>query len=771
MAQAAIVATCHSATPDLFASPLNVGKEFEEPLAPALMRIVTLAQSVGADGNAVFFTGEPDEEQLAPDTCWGFKVESYDALLSANEPSDFDGLRQYLLTMLGTDLFGFHPRFSDSKPPSTLSETARASEGWMPLSQQPYSESYAHWFRQEMGSREVGRLFTDACWSSLCNPRIQQRTDRVLLPVAVQYAIGVARLCRRLSTWTLEGTPFACTVALLSADSMRAIGSATSRLSPLIDLRPPTPFNVRNEGAIRRHAELAQSEGLFLIVSAEDGLLHSIGTARSGENAPSRSMRHSFYSWLAGNGSLVFDIRPQGGIHLYGVTGLLLDHDGFEWAPSPLAWAAEMFNTFFSDHQIDDVSPNSTYRLKSSNEHASRCSQTLGDATRRLVDGHESSIFALLHESDRDGANKLAAEMLRPDIRWSASDRIGIDGMDSESLSGLLHLDGAHLISQDGHVLSISRRINARAFRDEVKIRDRRELNDLLAYIDHQRSNDKRVPFHVVPAGDSSAGKSDVHLLLLYDRLTESTLEHWTKQQEDDPQERWMGPNLKRELQKKIIDRDAPEHFVVPLDDFSDSLKVQIQSLIRDELDTNVVRYKSYELAERAMPDNGKPDKAVRAILLPRLQTETQRNKARDLAVKTVQEKLEVNIQTETVRLHREEFPYDSERLRQEPRWPDGVAYDEDTSSVFIEESVVDRRMDGERLSTDPTGNGDRLLDVVRQQLLAWRSLGEVAAAQVPGTGGRAAIELSRQLPSSLVVKVSASGGFKLFKSGQQLRQ
>lgn len=451
----------------------------EENAVDAIRRFVLLAQYLGKTerGKAVFFTekreGEDPDPDAGPDE-WCFQVESIAELRTQTERSDADGLRQYLLTVLGGDLFGFHPRFDDNKPPSSLAPRKRVSETWDRRSKLPYEDDYYQWFRQEFGSRRIGQLFTEACWESVCDRTCRPRIGRTLLPVPIQNAIGVARMCRRMSTWTLEGAPFACTVVLLSDEAMRSIGVSTSRFSRLIDLRPPTPFNLRNQEVIRAHAELAQSEGLLMIVSADDGRLHGIGTSRLDREAPPREVRHSFYSWLSESDTLVFDIRPDRVIHLYGRNGLLLDYDGFEWIASPMAYASERFSKFFArqDREDDPDSEKPLFAQRPSAETTAKRSRTLADAMRRLVDANESSIFALLDEDDVREAGRSAVEMLRPDIRWSSSDRVSISGLDSESLAGLLHLDGAHLISRDGHVLSISRRINTRTHRDEIDIVD-----------------------------------------------------------------------------------------------------------------------------------------------------------------------------------------------------------------------------------------------------------------------------------------------------------
>lgn len=756
--QAAFLSISKSENPETlfdFLQFMHAPKTHKENLTRTFFRFIALAEWVGRSGKAIIVVPDRPSQHRKLLEKWNFSIESYSSLEVPKEPDRYDRIRQYLLTVLGNDLLGFHPHFRDAKGPTTLSEDLRVSEAWVKRSIQPYEEYYYDWYRQEFGSRKVGKLFTDACWESICSDKIKQRTNRKLLPVAIQYAIGVARLCRRMATWTLEGTPFACTIVLLSTEAMRSLGSTSSRFSRLIDLRPPTPFNMRNEDVIRRHAELAQSEGLYLIVSANDGLLHSIGTTSGG---PNRGMRHSFHGWLAGNGSLIFDIRPGGKIHLYGRNGLLLDHDGFHWTPSPLAWVTRQFTDFFSARHRSDDAPSGDVSLKRpSDEHGARCSQTLSDATRRLVDNHESSIFALLDETDNDSAKGMASEMLRPDMRWSSSDQVSIDRLDSESLAGLLHLDGAHLISRDGHVLSISRRINARPYRDEVLIEDPEQIANITEYLKNNEASGE-TSFTLVKFTDQSKTQT---YLRLYGRLRPSQFEKWNK----DENNSWIGLELKKALQD-ILDRDTPLHVVVSVHNFPEATVVTLKEKLQVDLSTTVIEYNSINLIEAyADKNNPNQNESINCLLLPDIYGDHDARKQLDEIIDTFGFKEHLY----EIQLHKEVFPFDTKRLEQETRWPDGVTYDQEKSAVYVEECVVDKRMDGKKLPTDLFEDGDVLLDVVRQQLLAWRSLGGTAAAQAPGTGARAAIELSRQLSSSLVVKVSASGGFKLFRAGRPL--
>ena len=86
-----------------------------ESTTDAFMRIIALMQYVAKTnrGKAVIFTSEHSKAKSGhPD--WEFSVEALQSLETPQEPSDFDGLRQYLLTLLGGDLFGFHPRYDDN---------------------------------------------------------------------------------------------------------------------------------------------------------------------------------------------------------------------------------------------------------------------------------------------------------------------------------------------------------------------------------------------------------------------------------------------------------------------------------------------------------------------------------------------------------------------------------------------------------------------------------------------------------------------------------
>ncbi len=731
--------------------------EFSEEASIALWRTVILAHYLCATrrGKAVFFT-EPRVKDESPQA-WTFHVESNRALFTQLEPADEDGLRQYLLTILGGDLYGFHPKFDDNKPPGSLLENTSVSEDWGDRSKQPYDEAYYHWYRQEFGSRATGQLFTEACWRSICDLKCKQHTERTLLPVAIQNAIGAARMCRRMSTWTLEGTPFACTVVLLSAEAMNSIGASTSRFSRLIDLRPPAPFNLRNSSAIRDHAELAQSDGLFMLASAHDGMLHSIGTARLDREAPPREVRHSFFSWLSESGALIFDIRPTRVIHLYGQNGLLLDHDGFEWLPSPMAYASEIISSFFSSSPSATSSDDKPgFAGRPSPETTALRTRTLSDAMRRLVDDNESSIFALLDFDDVGRATQSAVEMLRPNIRWSASDRVSISGMDSESLAGLLHLDGAHLISRDGHVLSVSRRISSRLHRAGTEIQiNNDQANKIESAIASTDGGSVNGQFGVFTEG------LDIPELRFYRWIRQVDIDRWKLQE-------WMkGDNCLQTKIQSLMDNETPAWTVVTLKGLADS---QISTLRRDifrglAFQSCITRQVKFQLYDPDA-DDGEP-KSVPALLILMEDCGTP---SVDWEAIEITEVPDFHERVRSIRMRRETFPYDAARLKSEQRWPAGVAFDSDPATVFIQAEVMDQRLDGkEIIDVDPRGDGDLLLDVVKQQFVEWRNLGRAIGTQSPGTGTRAAMELSRKLPSSLIVKVSASGGFKLFRRGKKV--
>ena len=711
-----------------------------EPLKNALLRLVIMAEWAGRIGKAVFFAPYQSQDQDV-EHGWSFTVESFDELRSPSESDDLEGLRQYLLTAIGTDLFGFHPRAGDLSSPRYLNRHAKVSTSWRRLSNQPYQSDYFSWYRQEFGSRRIGRIFTEACWQSICDQEKGDRFDRTLLPLPIQNAIGTARLCRRLATWTLEGRPFQCTVVLLSERAMDDLGSAPSRFAGLIDIRPPTSFNLHNEGDVRRNAELAQSQGLFLLVSAKHGLLCNIGTVRGTDDAPSRDMRHDFLGWLAGTNSLVFDIRSGGSIFVYGKSGLFLEHDGFQWSYSPIALLTFELTKFFTGEvhahgpqfRRHQVSPD---RLRlTSPGHAARCSARLADAVRRLLEDSESSIFALLDSQEEYEARTVASEMLRPDIGWSSSDRVDIDGLDSETLAGLLHLDGAHLISRDGYVISIARRIAARPYRDQIPI-PQNEYEELNKQLDSAQVDSTELGFEIVRQPTQESEFS----IRIFVRVNERTLESWGNKLAGLPTE------IKKRI-LKVIDADAPHMYVVQLRDLTEREASELEIRLREWLDTPVLSYYT-ELESQAVP----------AFLLPEFDVTVDHTK-------TIRDEILIDATSRLtlVRIHVERFPHDIGRLQSVRRWPTGVAYDEQAGTLYFEEDKVDDLIDRK------SNRDSDVPDVVRQQLLAWRKLGKTGTNSSPGTGTRAADELSTRLPRSLVIKVSASGGFKVLRAGRTL--
>ncbi|MEP1645145.1 hypothetical protein, partial [Rhodopirellula bahusiensis] len=679
---------------------------------------------------------------------------------------------------LGTEVFGFHPKQDDKNrvPIASLRDT-RVTESWDERSRCTYDDIYYHWFRQEFGTCEIGEIFTRACVESLCRDEDDAVAyqPQVLLPMSVQHAVGIARMCRRLSTWSLEGVPFSCTIVVLPGRVMDSLQGSSS-LGRLIDLRPLTPFNLKNQDAVRRHAELAQSEGLNMLVSAADGCLHAIGLVRSAEDTPSREMRHKFYRWLANSHSLVFDIRPHGRVNLYGGGRLILEHDGFEWSKSPHAWLEDKIRDYF-----EQTDPNALSSSMSPGQ-ASRLGEKLGEAARHLVEKSESSIIVLLDSRDSSQSKRLASETLRPEVRWAFTEKVSLSNLDSETLAGLLHLDGAHLVSRGGYVISISRRISDRPNRHDFKITSQRQADKLRAWIngdvspgeaDKHRSN-----FAVIGSAILNDHNEDFGTLRVYKRIHRSVYRSLQ-----------LAELLEPDLDKLFADQirnDTPPMLAVAVEGLEDGERGRLKLALEEELRSPVLPYQSLALSsdDRSsvsaflIPVEIDPGLEIETRLLEIMQKSVDPELQRLLAERKefvdenkhqeLEEDFWCGAYAELIAFHAESFPFDDTRLKQQKRWPSGVAYFEKT--VFVENVCIDDRTEGVQLKGDDDDTDAFVLpDLVRRQLAHWQLHGSNQTARAPGTGARAAEELSRSLPNSLVIKVSASGGFKVYQSGKKI--
>ena len=617
---------------------------------------------------------------------------------------DSDRVSDYMLSRIGRDMYNFSPRVNERDNNRFLSK--QDATGTLP----PYGRNllkseYNDWFRQEFGDFATAQAFLRCCWGPLCQlplPEEGTQPNRSILPWPAQIAIGVTRMCRRMSTWTLEGNPFECTVVLVRQATVDVLKDHGSRFRSLIELHTPCPFNFDHEDNVRQYAEMAQGMPLIMAVSATDGKLHHIATSVRQDHS---GLSHRYFSDLAGDHGIAFRIRPPAKVDVFSRDGLVLSYDGFHWKEKPFDALVEASARHFSKRK--DIQR--------------QCVDRIVEATQRLLDSAQSSIFIFVSEDDRKTALDLTGESLRPSVMWPSRSRIKVSEVEPGVLAATLHLDGAHLIDEDGEVFAIARRIRARRNARHRITLTKEEYSAILQYQ------------HCLPCGGSvdrlHADQMGRYGELVFPRrLSISWINDWTKSLEcigDSVSER-IDEELKREL--------TPLHTVFFKDDdpsvFSlDELRSQLQEvgidglLLRLHGKIGLVILKPFPSLDTVETHDG---------LRGRLSEQCG-----------ISQRGEFELATEWFVDRR--IPQASEGYSAVPK-VEGVAISP-SGRVLVVESVLHAVMGNENI-----GFG------LYQELFNWDQHGDERKDTSPGTGSRAAQEIHMRLPTSTVVKVSASG-------------
>ncbi|MBX3418090.1 MAG: hypothetical protein KF851_10845 [Pirellulaceae bacterium] len=631
--------------------------------------------------------------------------------------------REYVLATIGRDIYKiqfpaedrFHlelikqicPDLKDMRDLKELRSLPSCSKNLI-------EKEHRDWFAQEFGSYDpVGRIFIDVCTNSLIDFKIDPSIGMRSLPWEINVAFGALRMARRLSTWTLEGYPFECVVVLTSRSKEELIEENQTRFISLIELEPCS-FNFSNLGLVRQYAEMAQGTSLLMIVSARDGKLHCVAVSRSNQI----SYRH--FREIAGGASVVFRVRPQGRVDFFDSTGLKLLHDGFEWQESPIDFLKDVVSSHFST-----LSPD--FMLK--------CIDCLMESVQLLLDSSKSSILVLVNDKDRAIANKFCGEPLRKGIASMAGEvRVKIDDLDPTSLTSLLQLDGAHFIDSSGKMYAIARRIPTAATpRHKIKLSqvEGRFLMEL----------NKNVPQKLKLIQD----QKNSNWLVFDEFIRLEQLEYFSELFSENQE-------IFQKLKKAVVSEYSQ---------ISKLLFLSVNDVDIRQISSQLTKNSVYctAICRRSIcVSDSTPNSA--GLLVWKDQGNDFKNEAvpKKLVLK-VREKQKIEKQFGG------EFENPDPYFFYSP-WP-----------VLASEKEDMERIEG--LAMLPSGRflvyEKNILQVLEDAKLPrsaflildqWYRFGVGQQSDSSGTGTRAAEELSRSLPNSIVVKVSASGSIKALQKG-----
>lgn len=394
---------------------------------------------------------------------------------------DRNVLADFLLTFVGNTLFAFAPTPGDSERHKFVSNAHLTPALWESadgglskthvnvFSRIPQAQYYHDWFRQEFGGRDTIRSFLSLVGRSL---GYEQGKANPLLHRSLQFAIGIVRVCRLMSSWTLEGVPFQFTVLFLENDQFRSIGADEKRqYSILFYPEEPIPFNFVFLEKIRDIAEAAQCSETALLVTADDGLLRAVCKLLPGTSgvAPltgseSRVTRMTDSQPSPKYTPIRICCPPSGLLEIYGrrekvslpgESSIIKDLDrtiaerrplelafwfnGFRWQSRPyLQLERTLLHHLGNMDAIPDIMA----------------------SVGLLQDRHCSSIILLLHKDDEGGLARVAGKELRKNIILTDG-RVSISSepMSPSILASLLQLDGAHVIDSNGFVCHLCRMI------------------------------------------------------------------------------------------------------------------------------------------------------------------------------------------------------------------------------------------------------------------------------------------------------------------------
>ncbi|MCA9063600.1 MAG: hypothetical protein KDA96_11090 [Planctomycetaceae bacterium] len=670
---------------------------FEDGGQPFWPLFFALLQRIHACSRVILFTLNPLNFELPSD--WKF-----DLVQLGNE----DNVAEYVLTRIGRDIFNFALRVNERDQQCFVSDQDPMRGAGTHVRGLLKSE-YNDWFRQEFGCLTAAQAFLRCCWDPLCRlplPNEKEATNRTMLPLPAQIAIGVTRLCRRMSTWTLEGDPFECTVVLVGQDKEEVLKASGERFRSLIELDSPCPFNFDFEDEVRQYAEMSQGLPLMMIVSAITGRLQHIATSL----LPNHSgLSHRYFKQLAGERAIVFRIRPPGKVDIFDRSALVLGFDGFQWRETPFAELEMRALQHFKRKDIQQT-----------------CTDRLIESTQRLLDNSQSSIFILVSEADRKTALDLTGESLRPSVMWPTQTWIKISEVDPAVLASTLHLDGAHLIDESGEVFAIARRIRARVDCRHQIILTRAEYDQL------------QPRHHCLPYGAAVQAREDqtdeMYADLVFPRrLSPSWVLDWEGEFDQK-----LGEGICRKIRAAVtgelvqlcylrFDQEYTTHSLEP---------------IRSQL-----RQRHIESAALKLKDK------ITLLLW-------EKDCIKEASQSTWRTKVNAAVSDLCAARGKYELKDDWFVARSIPKAAmiqpvgfsvSGLALTE-CGKVFVVEQMFKDVMGDANL---PPG--------LYEELFHWDRDAAGIGGQSSGTGTRAAEEISKRLPSSVVVKVSASGRLKVF--------
>lgn len=305
-----------------------------------------------------------------------------------------------------------------------------------------------------------------------------RKGDADSLRRARQITLHAIKVCRQLSTYSLESDPFECNVLLtLGGPQDRLVGEYDKLgFETLFTPVPPVPFAVSGH-LLRSYSELAQGEQTVMAVDVDSGRLTRLLVIRCESREYTR--RHLLCGLAARHAGLVVHVRGGGLVEVYDANDLRLWYDGFRWR-QPFERLTGFLTEFYKRPDVGhpEVRPDgeTEEERKARGEQERESREARADKTVRrvfggvmsLIDRRASSILVFtspdgwveLQKQDKSQPHLVhvnaarRGELKRGDTPLDFKSRLPLS-----SLVNLLRVDGAHVLLGDSTVGGVGYRV------------------------------------------------------------------------------------------------------------------------------------------------------------------------------------------------------------------------------------------------------------------------------------------------------------------------
>lgn len=250
------------------------------------------------------------------------------------------------------------------------------------------------------------------------------------------------RMARRLGSFTLEGEKFNCWVIMAGSTVDKTKTLESKGFALIFKFYDWISFDVHHEKAVRDVVELSLGDSVFLLVELSTNRIDSVWGG-----SKSQASFNDLKSHIKGIAVFGLHVREDERVELLDKEFVpKLIWDGFKWKQSEIVLLKKVLEG--QEHDNLKLSQNVI--------------KVIIDSVDELLMGGYSSIFFIVHETDKCNWNKISDKSLRADLlppRGSFAPK-QIDQMNAIQLATVLKLDGAHLLDCNGKLYQVCRNLS-----------------------------------------------------------------------------------------------------------------------------------------------------------------------------------------------------------------------------------------------------------------------------------------------------------------------